>query len=304
MAAIDFRRSCDEDGDLRRRGLRSAAPKRSASDAFFGRSRRRDALVAPSGLGKSTVLVRYLLKRLRAGDLAVFLTGRHLRYAALEETADYLILRGMRRDKVSLASFERFLGEIRQIAGRLRRTPSTSTPARGGAAALLESIIAFVQNQRLRGVRVVAGCRSETWARYRERTRSPKPLAGAHFYTDDAIVLTDFDDGPAARAALLAYRDAYALAPASFRQLGNGVKGLSARRSCGADRPDLCLEARFRPKSTTSRLFDAAPRAASSATRSSSSHRDDPRSKYFRRRCAAASRFSEPCSSRLRSPTG
>lgn len=276
-------------------------PETQRIDAFFDDPAGGMLLVAPSGLGKSTVLCDTYLKRLRAGDLAVFLTGRHLRYAALEETLDYLILRGMRRDKVSLASFERFLGESGKSLVVFVDAVNEYT-GEGGAAALLESIVAFVQNQRLRGVRVVAGCRSETWARYRDRTRLPKPLVGAHFYTDDAIVLTDFDDDRLRAQLYSRYRDAYALAPASFRQLGNGVKGLVRTPLMMALIAQTYASKRVPVEVDYFALFDALTRRKLGDAQQFVSP-DDPRSKYFQAEMRRGlERFTELLFEQLRSP--
>jgi hypothetical protein len=276
-------------------------PETQRIDTFFDDPAGGMLLVAPSGLGKSTVLCDTYLKRLRAGDLAVFLTGRHLRYAALEETLDYLILRGMRRDKVSLASFERFLGESGKSLVVFVDAVNEYT-GEGGAAALLESIVAFVQNQRLRGVRVVAGCRSETWARYRERTRLPKPLAGAHFYTDDAIVLTDLDEDRLRAQLYSRYRDAYALAPASFRQLGNGVKGLVRTPLMMALIAQTYASKRVPVEVDYFALFDALTRRKLGDAQQFVSP-DDPRSKYFQAEMRRGlERFTELLFEQLRSP--
>ena len=278
-----------------------APPESPLLDAFFDDPAGGVLLVGPSGLGKSTVLCDTYLKRLRAGDFALFLTGRHLRYAALDETLDYLILRGMRRDKMSLASFERFLAEAGKSLVVFIDAVNEYT-GDGGAAALLESVVDFVQNQRLRGVRVVASCRSETWARYRERTRLQRPLAGAHFYTDDAIILTDFDDERLRAQLYSRYRAAYALAPDSYRQLGNGVKALVRTPLMMALIAQTYASKRVPVEVDYFALFEALTRRKLGDAQQFVSP-DDPRSKYFQAEMRRGlERFTELLLERLRSP--
>lgn len=278
-----------------------APPEAPRIDAFFRDPSAGLLLVAPSGFGKSTVMCDTYLARLKAGDYALFLSGRHLRYAALDETLDYLILRGMRRDKISLASFERFLAESKASLVVFVDAVNEYT-GEGGAGALLESIVRFVQDRRVAGVRIVASCRSETWTRYRERSRLTKPLANRNFFGDDALVLTDFDD-ESLRAQLYGrYRAAYGLEPASFRRLGGGVRALVRTPLM------MVLVAQtYAGKSVPAEvdyfaLFDALTRRKLADAQQFVSP-DDPRSKYFQAEMRRGlDRFAELLYERLRSP--
>ncbi|MBV8299854.1 MAG: hypothetical protein JO083_09965 [Candidatus Eremiobacteraeota bacterium] len=202
-----------------------APPEAAQVAAFFAQPLGGMLLVGQSGLGKSTLLCEAYLRRLRAGDFALFLTGRQLRTPSFEATLSYYALKGMDRLKVSLQSLERFLAESGTQLVVFVDAVNEYT-GEGGPLALLESIVAFVDGETLRNVRVVATCRIETWARFRERSMARRPLAGGRFFGDDAVALGDFGD-EALRARLYArYREAYHLAPSSYRKLGAGVRAL------------------------------------------------------------------------------
>ncbi len=278
-----------------------APPEARRIAAFFADPAAGALIVAPSGLGKSTVLCDTYLARLRAGDFALFLDGRHLRYAALDETLDYVILRGMRRNKFSLASFERYLAEAGKSLVVFVDAVNEYT-GEGGAAALLDSVVAFVQERRLQGVRVVASCRTETWTRYRERSRLAKPLAGRNFYGDDAIVLTDFDDEDLRAQLYARYRTAYALEPASFRRLGGGVKALARTPLMMALIAQTYAGKRVPAEVDYFALFDALTRRKLGDVEQFVSP-GDLRSKYFGAELRRGlERFTELLLERLRSP--
>lgn len=220
-------------------------PPRVAEDiaSFFNSNKRGLLLVGGSGFGKTTLLASTFLQRLQAGDIAIFLSGRWLSKPTLKDIlVDVTSTMGAAWTPVELDEFVR--DENASRSREAEPSPPTQVTifidaineytAGLGASALLEEIIDFVKYEgskqfgcKLKKIRLVATCRSETWDGYRQKPPvMPDPDA---FYcaADGApIAASGFDDEESRRRLYERYRTKYRLSRTPYAGLAPSVADL------------------------------------------------------------------------------
>jgi hypothetical protein len=220
------------------------APRESADvTAFFETNKRGLLLIGGSGLGKTTLLASCFLERLRAGDIAVFLSGRWLSKASLGAIlTDVTSIMGQNWTPVDLETFVADENAARQRE-RVPRPPTQVSifidavneyTVDAGAPRLLEEIIEFVNTRgrkpfgcELKNVRLVATCRTETWLGYRDSAQNILDADSFHCAPGgEPITVAGFEDERARRLLYENYRQRYGLSSTPYEKLAPAVAEL------------------------------------------------------------------------------
>lgn len=200
-------------------------------------------LIGSSGLGKTTLMASCFLERLRAGDIAVFLSARWLSKPSLADIlTDVTSTMGQNWTPADLDAFVRDENAARARA-KVPREPTQVTifidaineyTVGAGAPRLLEEIIEFVNTRgrkafgrELKNVRIVASVRSETWLGYRDSAQSLLDQDAFHCAPDgEPIVVAGFDDERTRRRLYENYRRRYGLSSTPYEKLAPTVTEL------------------------------------------------------------------------------
>lgn len=203
------------------------APAESADlDAFFQSGRAGIVLAGQSGAGKSSLMVDAFLRRLEAGDLSMFLTGRLIQESSI---ADYLKKDCFSRLTERDLKFPDFDAWLRR--NNLRMTLFVDAvnefSQTGGPLALLESLVNFAADSPLKQCRVVLSVRSEVWSQFRERM-GDRPLRPDRFHapSGDAVHMTAFTEDARCRELYGSYQRFFRLEPARYERLKPAVRDL------------------------------------------------------------------------------
>ncbi len=218
------------------------APTEAAEfTAFFESDRRGLLFTGGSGYGKTTLLVVSFLERLRAGDIAIFLSAQRLTEASLKESLNNVISQcGMDWTAVHL---DRFVKEENAVR-KGKRAPTQAviyldaineyTAVPNGAQELLGQLVRFVENggeqlfgQRLPNIRIVASCRTETWLTY--RATAGAGLNGSAFHCEadgEPIAVSGFEDNETRKALYERYREHYAFSATPYHALSTELSEL------------------------------------------------------------------------------
>jgi hypothetical protein len=220
------------------------APREAADiAAFFASTKRGILLVGGSGFGKTTLLASTFLERLQAGDIALFLSGRWLSKVSLAEIlVDATSTMGQNWTPVDLDSFVRDENAVRRSEPKPRPPTQVSIfidavneyTVGTGAPGLLEEIIDFVNDggqkqfqKKLQNVRIVASCRSETWAGFRGSPQSLLDTDAFYCTADgDPVTVGGFDDERTRQALYQKYQLRYGLSNSPYDKLPPPVSDL------------------------------------------------------------------------------
>jgi hypothetical protein len=195
--------------------------------AFLTGDRRGLIVTGESGAGKSNLLVRHFLLRLRSGELAVFLSGRRFEGPSFSAGLLSKVAARISDAWTSLDSLADFLEENDEtLTVFLDALNEYSGPQ--GPRSLLEGLIAEIDGEALRRCRIIASVRNETWAQYCAQVGKETPLDPAVFATPDGRPLR-IGRFAAPDTLYAAYQAYYRLRPASFAVLPGGLRTLLAR---------------------------------------------------------------------------
>lgn len=202
-------------------------PPAEAADfeAFLASTKRGLVVAGESGAGKSQLLAHFYGQSAQRGGFAAFLTGRLMDSSRLAEIVESEIARRL-APGMGLPELDRFLEHTGQELTLF--IDGVNEHTRGGPLQLLDSIVKFVADDHLlRHCRVVASCRTETWAAYRDLHGGP-PLDERYFHawSGDAVMLTGFDDERGRRVLYEKYQARYDLRPRRFAQLDPSAQEL------------------------------------------------------------------------------
>lgn len=202
------------------------SPQEGATlDSFLASDKRGMLLVGESGIGKSNLLCDRFLHVRRQGQAALFLSARGLDAATVY---DGLIRLARRLNATyTLESLDASLAASGKTLTVFLDAVNEYYKADGGPLTLLRNIVDFVHDARLRNIRLVATCRSETWAQY-VREAGPKPLSPTVFFppTGDPVCLSGFEADPDRARLYDHYQRYHNLKPATYRELPSHVKAL------------------------------------------------------------------------------
>ena len=174
--------------------------------------------------------MHHYLAQLRAGRLAVFLTGRRFETASFRDALTGKVVARVCDGWQTLAELAEFLEENDEtLTIFIDAVNEYSGPA--GPRSLLESMIAEIGGDHLRRARLVASCRGETWKQYQQYLGVERPLDPALFHTPDgdAVRVGRFETPELCSRLYAAYRDYYKLQPQSFEELTSAVSALIAQ---------------------------------------------------------------------------
>ena len=201
-----------------------------AVSGFFSSAKRGLIVAGDSGAGKSNLLVHHYLARLRAGELAVFLSGRRFETPSFTDGLMSKVVTRVSDAWTSLDSLGDFLDENDDtLTVFIDALNEYSGPQ--GPRSLLESLVAEIGADNLRRGKIVVSVRSETWTQYCAHVGHDQPLDPALFATAEggAIRVGRFES-PEMRGKLYsAYQAYYQLRPQSLSELSAGLQSLVAR---------------------------------------------------------------------------
>ena len=180
-------------------------------------------LLGPAGAGKSNLLASVFLEQRRAGDLAIFLTGRFMDTSNIEEYVNAQVARFISGDWAleSCCDYASACG----CGLTLYIDAANEFCGPGGTFRLLDSLRALINRSDLPALRVVLSCRAETWRLY-EDEKAIKLFDSGRLFQDEPLMLRSFDDHAQTRLLFETYSKFYRLRPSSYAELSPVVKDL------------------------------------------------------------------------------
>jgi len=198
----------------------------SCLDDFITSAYRALFIVGESGIGKTNLLCHYFLKLRQQGEPALFVSARRLTDPHLDVFLETHLLRRLSRGE-TIAEFDEELTDKQKTITIFLDAVNEYNADGNGPIMLLNKLVTFIQDVHLfRQVRLIATCRRETWALYKQ-DHGAYPLDPNLFSPGDgdALLLNGFTEGH--REALYAqYQHFYHLNPIDFDALSDRVKHL------------------------------------------------------------------------------
>src|SRR5579863_3547717 len=207
-------------------GLFVPPPETTRLDDFIASGQRALFIVGESGIGKTNLLCHYFLKLRQRNEPALFISARDLADSDLGVFLEARLLRRISRNATLAALDEELKRKHLRITVLLDAVNEYNRPSEGPLL-LLSNLVAFVQDVNLFSeVRLVATCRREIWALYKQEKGS-YPLDRSFFFPGDgdALSLNGFTED---RRKLLysEYQKHYRLKPTAYDDLASMVKHL------------------------------------------------------------------------------
>jgi hypothetical protein len=198
---------------------------------FLASGQRGLLLVGGSGFGKSNLLIHYYLQSIQARRLGVFLAARRFATPDFPTAILHGVAREISHDWGSLDQLDGFLEETGETLLIVIDAINEYSGPRGPLALLASMIGAVNRDRTLRRCKIIATCRSETWARFRQEYGDERPLDPDVFATHDgdAIRVGGFDNPERGRMLFESYSRFYDLVSRPYQSLGATPRALLAQ---------------------------------------------------------------------------